>query len=96
MYTVHYVVRVIIVRRPSDPSSRRPTAFFVCVYHLAGCLIQIHNCCRVLLGGYGIWWSFSLFLLRRTEFEDLCVVCSSKRVMEHWLWCVGHLIEAFG
>jgi hypothetical protein len=30
------------------------------------------------------------------EFEDDCVVWSSKRTMEHWLWCVGHLIEAFG
>jgi hypothetical protein len=29
MYTVHYVVRVIIVRRPSDPLSRRATAFLV-------------------------------------------------------------------
>jgi hypothetical protein len=74
MCTVHYIVRVIIVRRPSDSLSRRATASLVCVWHLAGCLIQIHNCCRVLLGGYGVWWSVYLFLLRRMEFEDLCVV----------------------
>jgi hypothetical protein len=63
---------------------------------LAVCLIRTHNCCRVLLGDYGIWWSISLLLLRRMEFEDHCVVWSSKRTMEHLLWCVGVLIEAFG
>jgi hypothetical protein len=63
MYTVHYVVRASILLPLSGPLNQMAIAVLVCVWPLRGCLVQLHNCFRVLLVGYNIWLSISLFLL---------------------------------
>jgi hypothetical protein len=55
-----------------------------------------NNCFRVLLVGYSIRLSISLFLLWWMEFEDHYVTWSLKHTMGHWLWCAVLLIEVFG
>jgi hypothetical protein len=63
MYTVHYVVRASVLLPLSGSLSQSAVAVLVCVYRLTGCLFQLRNCFRVLLVGYSIWFSISLFLL---------------------------------
>jgi hypothetical protein len=45
----------------SGPLNQRAIAVLVCVKRLTGCLIQLHNCFRVLLVGYSIWLSNCFF-----------------------------------
>jgi hypothetical protein len=62
-YDVHYVVRAPILLPLSGALSQRTIAVLVRVYRLTACLIQLHNRFRLLLVGYSIWLSISLFLL---------------------------------
>jgi hypothetical protein len=68
--TILLYVRASILLPLSGPLSQRAIAVLVRVWRLTGCLIQLHNRFRVLLVGYSIWLSISLFLLWWMEFED--------------------------
>jgi hypothetical protein len=86
---VHYVVRASILLPLSGPLSQRAIAVLVCVQSLTGCLIQLHKCFRVVLFGYSIWLSISLFLLFETYYGALVMVRSTFD-LSLWIILVFH------